>query len=159
MDSGSKLGKLDRAITHWMAAHGITFLRLSVGAVFLWFGALKFFPGLSPADGLALDTIDALSFGLIPRDAARLMLAALETGIGIGLITGRFLRFTLLALFGQMLGAVTPMFLFPDLTFVTFPLVLTLEGQYIVKNLVIISAGIAIGSTVRGGSLHDEPSR
>ncbi len=158
MDAGPLVRKLDSAITRWMAAHGITFLRLSVGAVFLWFGALKFFPGLSPADALALDTIDVLSFGLIPRNTARVMLAVLETGIGIGLISGRFLRLTLLALFGQMLGAATPLFLFPDLTFTSFPLVLTLEGQYIVKNLVIISAGIAIGSTVRGGRLHDEPA-
>jgi uncharacterized membrane protein YkgB len=158
MEPRVRIAALDRVITRWMAEHGITFLRLSVGAVFLWFGSLKFFPGLSPADTLALDTIDVLSFGLIPRDIARVLLAILETGIGLGLITGKFLRITLLALFGQMAGTVTPLFLFPDLTFVDFPFVLTLEGQYIVKNLVLISAGIAIGATVRGGDLHDEPT-
>ena len=140
-----------------MAEHGVLYLRLSIGVVFLWFGGLKFFPGLSPADTLAVDTIAKLTFGLIPDDVARLLLAVLETGIGLGLITGKLMRFTLLALFGQMLGAVTPLFLFPELTFVQFPFVLTLEGQYIIKNLVLVSAGLAIGATVRGGALLDDP--
>ncbi len=151
------LARWDRRITRWMAEHGVLFLRVSIGIVFLWFGGLKFFPGLSPADQLATDTIDLLSFGLINPDTARILLAMLETAIGIGLITGKFLRLTLLALFGQMLGTVTPLLLFPDLTFETFPFVLTLEGQYIIKNLVLVSAGLVIGATVRGGDLVDDP--
>lgn len=157
MDIKTTFAKFDRQITHWMAEHGVLYLRLSIGVVFLWFGGLKFFPGLSPADTLAVDTIAKLTFGLIPDDVARLLLAVLETGIGLGLITGKLMRFTLLALFGQMLGAVTPLFLFPELTFVQFPFVLTLEGQYIIKNLVLVSAGLAIGATVRGGALLDDP--
>ena len=140
-----------------MAGNGLRLLRWSLGIVFFWFGALKFFPGLSPADQLALATIDRLTFGLIPPDTARLLLALLEVAIGIGLITNRFIRLTLLLLFGQMAGAVTPLFLFPDRIWARPPFVLTLEGQYIIKNAILISAGLVIGATARGGRLIAEP--
>jgi uncharacterized membrane protein YphA (DoxX/SURF4 family) len=117
---------------------------------------LKFWPGLSPADQLATETIDLLSFGLITEDLARVLLAILEVAIGIGLITGMFIRFTLLLLVGQMLGAVTPLFLFPEVTWSQL-LVPTLEGQYILKNIVVVSAALTIGATVRGGRLIDDP--
>jgi uncharacterized membrane protein YkgB len=149
--------RIDRLLTRWMADHGVGLLRCSVGLVFVWFGILKFWPGLSPADELAAATIDRLTFGVLPADLARVMLALLETAIGLGLITGRFMRLTLLLLVGQMAGTVTPLFLFPELTWVRFPLVPTLEGQYIIKNLVLVSAGITIGATVRGGGLIEDP--
>ena len=66
------------------------------------------------------------------------------------------MRFTLLLLVGQMLGAVTPLLLFPELTWSQF-LVPTLEGQYILKNIVVVSAALTIGATVRGGGLIDDP--
>ena len=147
---------IDRRVTHWLAQHGLGLLRISVGLVFLWFGLLKFWPGLSPADQLATDTIDLLSLGLIGENPARIMLAILETAIGIGLITGKFMRLTLLLLVGQMLGAFTPLFLFPEVTWSRL-LVPTLEGQYILKNIVLVSAGLTIGATVRGGGLIDDP--
>ena len=147
---------IDRRITHWLAEHGLTLLRISVGLVFFWFGALKFWPDLSPADQLATETIDRLSFGLVSGDLARVLLAILETVIGIGLITGKLMRFTLLLLVGQMLGAVTPLFLFPELTW-SRAFVPTLEGQYILKNIVLVTAALTIGATVRGGGLIDDP--
>jgi len=147
---------IDRRITRWLAEHGLTLLRISVGLVFFWFGALKFWPGLSPADQLATETIDRLSFGLVDGDLARVLLAILETVIGIGLITGKLMRFTLLLLVGQMLGAVTPLFLFPDVTW-SRAFVPTLEGQYILKNIVLVTAALTIGATVRGGGLIDDP--
>lgn len=152
----SELRALDRRITHWLAEHGVTLLRISIGLIFVWFGVLKFWPGLSAADQLATDTIDKLSLGVINGDVARVLLALLETAIGIGLVTGKFMRLTLLLLVGQMLGTVTPLFLFPDLTW-TDPLVPTLEGQYILKNIVLVSAALTIGATVRGGRLVDDP--
>jgi uncharacterized membrane protein YphA (DoxX/SURF4 family) len=149
----TRFDRLDVRITDFMATWGILFLRVSVGVVFLWFGFLKFFPGMSPAEQLAADTIQAMSGGLIEERVSLLILAVWETAIGVGLITGRALRTTLLLLFVQMPGTVMPMFFFPELTFVDFPFVLTLEGQYIVKNLVLYSAAIVIGGTVRGGGL------
>lgn len=149
--------RLDDRITRFFATWGILFLRVSVGVVFFWFGFLKFFPGMSPAETLAGDTIQLMTGGLLDRRAALVILAAWESAIGLGLVTGKFLRATLLLLFLQMPGTVMPMFLFPELTFHQFPFSLTLEGQYIVKNLVLISAGIVIGGTVRGGWMTPHP--
>ena len=151
------LQPIDIRITNWMAKYGITLLRISLGIVFLWFGVLKFFPNLSPASGLAGETIETLSFGLISSRAALIILAVWESLIGLGLIFGLFLRAILLLLFLQMLGTITPVFLFPAEVFVRIPFVPTLEGQYIIKNLVLISAGLVVGATVRGGRLIADP--
>lgn len=148
---------VDRIITDWMARYGIMLLRISVGIVFLWFGALKFFPDLSPAEDLATRTINELTFGVISEDVALTILAVWECLIGIGLLFRLYLRGTLLLLFVQMLGTVTPIFFFPAEVFSQVPFGLTLEGQYIIKNVVLISAGIVIGATVRGGDVVADP--
>src|SRR3989337_348094 len=148
--------RVDVSVTNWMARFGIMLLRVSLGIVFFWFGVLKFFPGLSPAQNLATRTIDILTFGLIPPNVSILVLATWESLIGIGLILGLFMRATLLLLFLQMLGAITPVFLYPSQVFTQIPYAPTFEGQYIVKNIVLVSAGIVIGATVRGGKLLSE---
>jgi len=145
--------KFDSYITSWMSGYGIPLLRISMGIVFFWFGFLKFFPDLSPAQDLATRTIEQLSFGLIPPQVSILMLATWECLIGIGFLLGKFMRATLLLLFLQMLGAITPIFLFPGEIFSHIPYAPTLEGQYILKNIVLISAGLVIGATVRGGRI------
>ena len=154
---GSRLDVLDRRITELLARAAIPFLRMALGVVFLWFGALKFFPGLSPAQDLAARTIEVLTFGIVEAGIALPVLAAWECLIGIGLLTGRFLRVTLLLLAVQMVGTMTPLFLFPAETFTQFPIAPTLEGQYIIKNLVLIGAAMVVGATVRGGQLDPEP--
>ena len=136
-----------------MARHGVALTRVALGIVFLWFGAIKFVPGWSPAADLAGRTIALLSFGVIGPSIGLPFLAAWESLIGLGLLSGRFLRITLLLLFVQMPGTIMPLFLFPSETFRTFPYAPTLEGQYIIKNLVLVSAAIVIGATVRGGRL------
>jgi uncharacterized membrane protein YphA (DoxX/SURF4 family) len=149
--------RTDVRLTRWMARHGIAYLRVSLGAVFLWFGVLKFFPGLSPAEDLAAATIERMSFGLVAGRGALVAVAALETLIGVALITGVALRTTLLLLWLQMAGTVMPVFLFPERVFSEVPYAPTLEGQYIFKNAVLVSAAIVIGATVRGGRLVAEP--
>ena len=151
--------RADLGITGWMARYGLTMLRLSLGIVFLWFGALKFFPQLSPAQDLATRTISVLSGGLVSPEFSLPMLAGWECLIGLGLIVGRGLRGILLLLYAQMLGTSTPVVLFPNEVFAAIPYAPTLEGQYIIKNLVLISAGIVVGATVRGGRLIAEPSK
>jgi uncharacterized membrane protein YphA (DoxX/SURF4 family) len=153
-----RFDEVDASITSWMASYGVTILRLSLGVLFLWFGALKFFPGLSPAQELATRTIALLTFGAITPAVSIYVLATWETLIGLGLLTGRFMRVTLLLLFVQMLGTITPLVLFPFETFYRFPYAPTLEGQYIIKNIVLVSAAIVIGATVRGGRLTSEPT-
>jgi len=149
---------VDRHITGWMAKNGITLLRISVGIVFFWFGVLKFVPGLSPADALATRTISVLTFGVVPPEVSRPVLAAWECLIGLGLISGLFMRATLLLLFVQMMGTITPLVLFPHETWTIFPIAPTLEGQYILKNIVLITAALVIGATVRGGKLVSDPA-
>lgn len=146
------LDELDRFITRNMARLGIPFSRIGIGVVFVWFGALKFFPGLSPAEDLVRNTIYFFNPDIfIP------VLGVWEVLIGLGMVTGKFMRLTILLLFLQMPGTASPLVLLPDAVWTRFPFVLTLEGQYIVKNLVIIGAALVIGGTVRGGRLQPEP--
>ncbi len=150
--------QIDTRLTTWMARNGITLLRLSVGIVFLWFGVLKFFPSLSPAELLAARTIEALTFGVVQPNVSLPVLAAWEVAIGLGLITGLFPRVVIALLLAQMAGTLTPLLLFPQETWSQFPIAPTLEGQYIIKNLVLISAALVIGATVRGGAVIADPN-
>ena len=152
----AELDPIDRRITSWMARHGIGLTRLALGVVFFWFGALKLIPGWSPAEELATRTIERLTFSVVSPKTALIVLALWEVLIGLGLLTGRFLRVTLLLLWVQMLGTLTPLVLFPSETFRIIPFAPTLEGQYIIKNLVLIAAAIVVGGTVRGGHLETE---
>ena len=145
--------RIDTAITRWMARYGVVLLRVSIGVVFFWFGALKLIPGASPAETLIRESLPFLPMNLfIP------FLAVWEMIIGLGFMTGKFMRLTILLMFLQMGGAISPIFLNPTAVFVTFPFILTLEGQYIIKNIVLISAALVIGATVRGGRLIDQPA-
>ncbi len=139
------LDNLDNILVEWMTRYGLLVLRIGLGIVFLWFGVLKFFPGLSPAEGLVRNTIY-----FINPDFFLPILAAWETLIGIGLIWGKYMRLTLLLLFLQMPGTALPIIVLPEVVWTQFPFGLTLEGQYIIKNLVLIGAGLVLGATVRG---------
>jgi uncharacterized membrane protein YphA (DoxX/SURF4 family) len=79
----------DDRITLFMRRNGILFLRISLGIIFFWFGFLKFFPGLSPADQIATETIKKLTLGIIEPSVSIIILAIWETLIGLGLISGR----------------------------------------------------------------------
>jgi len=143
---------LDRHISGWMADHGLTIMRVGLGVVFFWFGALKLWPGLSPAEELVRNTTY-----FVDPDIFLPVLAVWEMAIGLGLIFGKFMRITLLLLFLQMPGTALPLVILPDAVWTEFPHALTLEGQYIVKNLVLIGAGLVLGGTVRGGRVVAEP--
>jgi uncharacterized membrane protein YkgB len=147
----AELDAVDATITRWMAHYGITILRMTLGVVFVWFGALKFVPGLSPAEDLVRATVPFL-----PAEYFLPFLGLWEVAIGLGFITGRALRLTILLLFLQMPGTLAPLLLLPERVFTRIPLALTLEGQYIIKNLVLIAAALVIGATVRGARLLEE---
>jgi len=143
---------LDRLITHWMAQHGLIVMRLGLGIIFFWFGALKLVPGLSPAEALVRNTIY-----FFDPDLFLPVLAIWEMLIGLGLIFGKYMRLTLLLLFLQMPGTALPLLVLPDVVWTAFPYGLTMEGQYIVKNLALIGAALVLGGTVRGGRVDPEP--
>ena len=136
-------------LTGWLGRHSIDILRISLGLVFLAFGALKFFPGASPAEALVIRTIDTLTLGVISGQAALLLTAVLECFIGITLITGRLLRTGLLVLGFSLVGIMSPLVLFfGDL----FPGTPTLEAQYVVKDIVLAAAGLVIAAKTLAAS-------
>lgn len=119
-------------------------LAITIGLVYLWFGILKFIPGLSPADQLAAKTIDSLTFGIIPSRASVVLLAIWETLVGILLIFNLFRKQSIILALVHMACTFTPLVLFPDLSFTDSPFGLSLIGQYIFKNIIIVGALIVI---------------
>lgn len=150
--------KTSDKVTLWMADHGVALLRTSLGIIFLWFGVMKYFPGLSSMEDLSVRTMKVLTFNLFSDRVMSIALATLESFIGIGLLSGKFLKITLALLLIQLAGAFSPIILFPHEVFNIIPVGPNLAGQYIIKDLVIISAGILIGGTVRGGKIVSDPA-
>ena len=150
-------GITEARIVAWKARNGMNILRICLGIIFIWFGVLKFFPGLSSAEEIAGRTILKLTFGLIKPSFSMPALAIWECIIGIGLITKAWLRLILILLYLQMAGTFLPLIFFPHETFQHSVLVPTLLGQYIIKNFVLISGGILIGATLKGGKLVTKP--
>ena len=109
-----------------------------IGILYLWFGMLKFFPGVSPAETIAMDTIHELTLGILRPDISLILLAIWETGLGLLLIFGLLNRFAILLALIHMILTFTPFLFFPELTFTQAPFGLTLLGQYIMKNIVFL---------------------
>ena len=115
---------------------------VSLGIIYIWFGTLKFFPGLSPAEQLAGETINSLSLHTISASTGVRLLAIWEVGIGLAFILSLVNRRILILYLLHMLGTFTPLFLLPEYSFSNMPFVLTLVGQYIIKNILFIVVGI-----------------
>lgn len=158
MNTPAFLSRVEHTVTRLTARYGIRIACLSLGIIYLWFGLMKFLPGHSPIDDLVGRTIAKLSFGHIPPRVSLPLLATWECLIGLGFLTGLARRMTLLLFFLQMPGTVLPLFFFPHEIFIRFPYELSLEGQYIVKNLVLVSVGLIIAATLRGGRLTPKSS-
>lgn len=154
---GRWFDRIDRRLTETMARSGLRFLRISIGVVFFWFGSLKLFPGASPASSLVAESWGFIeAWGVMTMRSFMLLLGLFEMAIGLGFITGLFLRTVIFLMALQMIGALSPVVLEPGAVWREFPFVLTLEGQYIVKNVVLIAAAFVVGATVRGGGLAPE---
>ena len=136
--------ELDIFITKFMSKWGITFLRYSLGLIYIWFGILKPF-GLSPAQELVENTVYWFDN---PKTFVPI-LGWWEVVIGLTMCIKPLIRVSIFLLFIQMPGTFLPLILLPEVCFNNFPFGLTLEGQYIIKNLIIISAALVVGSTVR----------
>ena len=115
-------------------------LRWAIGINYFWFGMLKFFDGLSPAEVLAKDTIHVLTFGMIPDQVNLILLAIWEVAIGIFFLSGYFIRPGAKAAVVHMIFTFMPLFFFPEVSFSHAPYGFTMVGQYIVKNLVFLGA-------------------
>jgi len=133
--------QIDRRLTLWMQAHGHTVLRLGLGLVFVWFGAPKLFPGLSPAEDLVAATVPWFD-----PDWFVPLLGCVEMLIGFCLWRCRWLRVGLVLMAGHMVGTVLPLFTLPEIAWASFP-VATLEGQYIIKNVVLVAGAMVLGGS------------
>ena len=142
--------RMDQALVGFMSLYGIPLLRWAVAIVYLWFGGLKLI-NASPAAELVVRTV----FWLPPQQALA-FIGSWEVVIGMGLLVTHplVLRATLFLLWLQAAGTFQVFFLLPQEAFQGGnPLLPTLEGQYAFKNLVLIAAGLVIGSTVRRDSM------
>ena len=138
------LEQLDQIVTRFLASYSVTLIRVAVGLVFLWFGALKIV-GYSPMADLVADTVYWL-----PQDFLVPFLGAWEIIVGLGLLFGVALRLTLFLFWIQMSGTFLLLIVRPDISFQSSnPMLLTTEGEFVVKNMVLIAAGMVIGSKVR----------
>ena len=156
------------AVVHrWLMRYSIIALRISMGAVYLGFGILKYFPGVSPAESLVLAITHLLSFGLVPalvsNGVVMVLLATVECVIGLILITGRWLRVAIHLLAGQLVGILSPAVLLAGRLFAGPHHMPTLEGQYVLKDVILVAVAMVIATTVRGGVLtdggHPRPTR
>jgi uncharacterized membrane protein YkgB len=117
-----------------------TLLSIAIGIIYLWFGALKFFPELSPAEDLAKRTIQLLTFDIIPSSISILILAFIEVVIGLCLIFNFYHKQIVKIAMVHLIFTFSPLFLFTEESFTISFLTPTLLGQYIGKNLIIIAA-------------------
>ncbi|CAL66509.1 conserved hypothetical protein, membrane [Christiangramia forsetii KT0803] len=139
----SKVKQLDFRVSRWMYVYGKPVLRYSLAIIFVWFGFLKVI-GESPAE----DVITATVFWLEP-EAFIPILGVWEVLIGLFLCLKKTIRLAILLLIFQIPGTFLPIVFLPEIIFTEFPLQLSMEGQYIIKNLLIISAAIVVGGSVR----------
>lgn len=138
--------RIDDTVVRFLRRWSIVVLRVSVAVVFIWFGALKVFD-VTPVADLVGDTVY-----WVDPDWFVPVLGVFEIAVGVGLLVRRYLR-TVLGLFAlQMVGTFLVLVIQPDVAFQDGnPLLLTVEGEFVVKNLVLLSAGMVVGATVRRG--------
>ncbi|WP_022835749.1 hypothetical protein [Salisaeta longa] len=146
----TRLDAFDRRLAGWMDRNGRRVLRYALAVVFIWFGLLKPL-GMSPAEELVKNTVYFL-----PPDIFFPILGWWEVAIGLGLLYRPMNRLALFLLFLQIPGTMLPLVLLPDVCFTSVPFGLTMEGQYIIKNIVLIGAAIVVGGTVRRTSTAHE---
>jgi len=147
---------MDNKLNTWLTQNAMNLLRISIGVIYVWFGALKFYPNLSPADQLAKDTIYLITFGLIPNHVSIILLALWETLLGAVLIVGLWKRAAFYILVLHIVCTFVPLFFFTDISFTNSPYAFTLVGQYIMKNLIIIAAALVLNAHSRGQIIiHD----
>lgn len=140
--------QIDRSIAVFMRRYGVVALRISLAVIFVWFGILKPL-GLSAAQPLVENTVNWMPL-LSPEQWVG-VIGWWEVVIGVSFLFRTTTRLAIALLALQMVGTFMPLVLLPDVTFQPggIPYAPTIEGQYIIKNLLIISAALVVGGTVR----------
>lgn len=132
----------DHKISAWMDKYCLLLMRTSLALIFIWFGLLKPL-GMSPEEELIKRTVY-----FFPPNIVLFILGCWEVTIGVGLLYRPLLRLALFLLLIELPGTFLPLIVLPDICFHSIPFGLSLEGQYIVKNLFLIGAAFVIGSKV-----------
>jgi uncharacterized membrane protein YkgB len=140
--------KIDDRIASFMRRWGMLALRVSLAIIFVWFGLLKPL-GLSPAATMVKATIRWMPF--FSPDAWLAIIGWWEVAIGVTFLFHKTIRVAIALLALQMVGTFMPLVILPEVTFQPgrYLYAPTMEGQYVIKNLLIISAALVIGGTVR----------
>lgn len=139
-ENQAKVVTIDKHLIAFLDRYSVPLLRYSLAIVFFWFGVLKPL-GVSSATELVSKTVYFL-----PAELFVPILGVWEMMIGVCLLYNRLLRVGIALLLLQMAGTFLPLVLLPDISFTTFPTVPSLEGQYIIKNLVLISGALVVAS-------------
>lgn len=152
---------LENVVHRLLVRHSISVLRLSLGVIFLGFGLLKYFPGVSPAEMLSTDTTDVLFLGLIPGSVAIYIVATMECFIGVCFLIGsdKLMRVAIWVLAAQFVGILAPLAIEPGFLFSGPHNAPTLQGQYVLKDIILVAAGMVVAAgAFRGGKLvREEP--
>jgi len=143
------LDYVDKIIIHLLKIIQPTFSRLALFIVFFWFGFLKIIE-MSPASGLVQQLFER-TVPFMTFHTFLISFGAFECIIGIFFLIPKLERVVILLLFIHMVTTLGPLILLPSETWSGF-LIPTLEGQYIIKNLVIIA--VALGIAVRLTPMH-----
>jgi putative oxidoreductase len=145
---------IENAVHRQLVLHSVTALRIALGIVFLGFGVLKYFPGVSPAQHVTEATTHILFLGLIPGDIAIKMIATLECFIGLSLLTRRYLRLTMWLLAIEFIGILSPIFLLSGQLFSGPHHAPTLTGQYCIKDIILVTGAMVVAAgSFRGGRM------
>lgn len=153
------VNEVEESAVRWMSRWSTRLAEISLGVIYIWFGALKFVPDLSPAEGLVRATVGEISGAVgipLPTTPVFILLAIWEVMIGIGFIVHRYRRAAVWMLIAHIPATTLPFLLLPDLVWTHVPLGLSLEGQYIVKNLALLSGALAVGAATRSGFRRPE---
>jgi uncharacterized membrane protein YkgB len=141
-----KLEAFDLRFISLLRRYHLWIARIALFIVFFWFGILKVL-GFSPASPLAA-ALTERTIGLQYFGGMFLALSVVECLIGVLFLFPKAIRIVLPLLIIHMILVCSPLLLLPDLVW-SAPFVPTLEGQYIIKNAVIVALAIAIASATQ----------
>ena len=139
----SKLEKVDQNIAKQMKTWSVPAVRISFAIIFLWFGILKPL-GLSSAIPIVKSTVSWIPF--FEPNVWVAIIGWWEVAIGVLFLFKKTTRIAIALLFLQMFGTFMPLLFLPEVVYQNNNVFLpTMEGQYIIKNLMIISAALVVG--------------
>lgn len=137
------LSRVDRVLVPWLRRWSIPLLRVSLAVVFIWFGLLKVLD-VTPVTELVAETVY-----WVDPDWFVPLLGWVEIAVGVGLLFDRALRAVLPLFLLQMAGTFLVLVLQPEVAFQDGNIFkLTVEGEFVIKNLVLLSAGLVVGTRV-----------